>query len=111
MKKIILASLCLTSALSFTGCVSEEDDIFDASAPVRLEEAAKTYTERLAASAGGWAMEYYPTEETSSPKGNGSNTCAPAGKTPATTANRQIILALFIIFFYEDYQEPGFQRR
>ena len=71
MKKIILASLCLTSALSFTGCVSEEDDIFDASAPVRLEEAAKTYTERLAASAGGWAMEYYPTEETSSPKGNG----------------------------------------
>lgn len=71
MKKIILASLCLASACTFTGCVSEEDDIFDASAPVRLEQAAETYTERLAASAGGWAMEYYPTTETSSPKGNG----------------------------------------
>ena len=71
MKKIILASLCLASAFSFTGCVSEEDDIFSASAPVRLDEAAKTYTERLAAATGGWSMEYYPTTETASPKGNG----------------------------------------
>ena len=71
MKKIILASLCLATAFSFTGCVSEEDDIFSASAPVRLDEAAETYTERLSSSAGGWSMEYYPTTETASPKGNG----------------------------------------
>lgn len=71
MKKIILASLCVATALSFTGCVSEEDDIFSASATVRLDEAAETYTERLAAATGGWAMEYYPTSELTAPKGSG----------------------------------------
>ena len=71
MKKIILASLCVASALSFTGCVSEEDDIFSASAPVRLEETAETYTQRLSAATSGWAMEYYPTSELTAPKGQG----------------------------------------
>lgn len=71
MKKILLASLCVASAFTFTGCVSEEDDIFSASAPVRLEEAAETYTQRLSAATSGWAMEYYPTSETSAPKGLG----------------------------------------
>ena len=71
MKKILFASLCVASALTFTGCVSEEDDIFGSSAPVRLDEAAKTYTERLSSSTAGWAMEYYPTSQTAAPKGLG----------------------------------------
>lgn len=71
MKKILFASLCVASALTFTGCVSEEDDIFGSSAPVRLDEAAKTYTERLSSATAGWAMEYYPTSQTAAPKGLG----------------------------------------
>ena len=71
MNKILLTSLCLAAAMSFTGCVGEEEDIFDNLAPVRLDQAAETYTERLAAATGGWAMEYYPTTELEAPKGLG----------------------------------------
>lgn len=71
MNKILLTSLCLAAAMSFTGCVGEEEDIFDSSAPVRLDQAAETYTGRLAAATGGWAMEYYPTTELEAPKGLG----------------------------------------
>jgi len=71
MNKIFSASLLFAAALTFVGCAGEEDDIFDKSAAERLNETASIYTERLEASAGGWAMEYYPTTDTVAPYGTG----------------------------------------
>lgn len=67
MKKISLTACLLGTALLFTGCVNEEDDLFDKSAAERLNEIVNTYTERLISPSAGWAIEYYPTPESLSP--------------------------------------------
>lgn len=67
MRKISLMAYLLGTVLFFTGCVNEEDDLFDKSAAERLNEVVATYTERLVNSPAGWAIEYYPTPETLSP--------------------------------------------
>ena len=61
MKKILfpIAFLLLT-VVGFIGCSHEEDNLFDRSAAERLNEVSDAYTQRLAASKGGWVMEYYP---------------------------------------------------
>ncbi|MFA4047323.1 MAG: DUF4302 domain-containing protein [Prevotella sp.] len=61
MKKIFYFSLFVASALTFSSCTHEEDDIFDKSAAEILNEVSELYSERLASSEGGWAIEYYPT--------------------------------------------------
>ncbi|NPE24034.1 DUF4302 domain-containing protein [Prevotella sp. PCHR] len=61
MKKIFYFSLLVASALTFSSCTHEEDDIFDKSAAEILNEVSELYSERLASSEGGWAIEYYPT--------------------------------------------------
>lgn len=60
MKKIFYFSLLAASALTFSSCTHEEDDIFDKSAAEILNEVSELYSERLASSEGGWTIEYYP---------------------------------------------------
>lgn len=60
MKKIFYFSLLVASALTFSSCTHEEDDIFDKSAAEILNEVSELYSERLISSEGGWAIEYYP---------------------------------------------------
>lgn len=69
--KIFTSILVMSSAMAFTACVSEQPDHFDKSAPERLEEIKGVYAQRLAASEGSWALEYYPTNEAEAPKGLG----------------------------------------
>lgn len=64
MKQLHIFSLLFVSALAFTACVNEEDDLFSESAAARLAAAESRYTEILTASPGGWTMEYYPTNDT-----------------------------------------------
>ena len=71
MKKILSITLCFTAMLAFTACQSEEDDLFDSSAAERLAASKVTYTQRLPQATAGWAMEYYPTNGGSWPRGNG----------------------------------------
>ena len=74
MKKTILYKGLLLSLLAttmFAGCKNEEDDLWDQSAAERLNESVKTFKSRFASSPGGWVMEYYPTNATTAPKGNG----------------------------------------
>ena len=60
MKSILKYIPFLAVGIAFNSCSFEQDDLFDASAAERLNEASKHYTELFAASKGGWAMEYYP---------------------------------------------------
>lgn len=60
MKKIFYFSLFVASALTFSSCTHEEDDVFDKSAAEILNEVSGLYSERLSSSKGGWAIEYYP---------------------------------------------------
>ena len=70
MKKLFSISLLFSvTATMFTGCVSEEDDLFNSSAAERLMEAKKAYTERLGGST--WVMEFYPLNTDEAPKGSG----------------------------------------
>lgn len=69
--KIFTSILVMSSAMAFTACVNEQPDLFDKSAPERLEEIKGVYAERLTASDGNWVMEYYPTNEAEAPKGLG----------------------------------------
>lgn len=71
MKKIFSIALLMVTALSFTGCVQEEDDIFDQSAAERLNAASTLYSKRLMAKPNGWAIQLYPTNGNEAPYGNG----------------------------------------
>lgn len=71
MKKIISISLLLGAAFTYTACQSEEEDLFNNSAAERLEKSKVAYTQRLPQATGGWAMEFYPTNSGSWPRGNG----------------------------------------
>ena len=71
MKKIYCISLILASALVFSSCVKEEEDIFEKTAAERLNEASAIYSARLMASPNGWAMQLYPTTQNEYPYGNG----------------------------------------
>lgn len=72
MKKIFvpLAFTAIT-ALAFTACAGEEEDIFSATAAERLNESSAKYSARLEAQPNGWAMQYYPTYQDESPYGTG----------------------------------------
>ena len=70
MKKLFSISLLFSvAAMMFTGCVSEEDDLFDSSAAERLMTSKKMYTDRLGGST--WVMEFYPLNSDEAPKGQG----------------------------------------
>lgn len=71
MKKILSITLLLGIVAMFTACKSEEDDLFDSSAAQRLDVSKTTYTQRLPQATAGWAMEFYPTNSDSWPRGNG----------------------------------------
>ena len=71
MNKIFSTALLLASALAFTGCAGEEEDLFDKSAAERLNETQKLFSGRLTDSEDGWAMEYYPTSSNDAPTGLG----------------------------------------
>jgi hypothetical protein len=71
MKKFFIFSLICASALGFTSCSGEEDDIFEATAAERLNAASALYSARLTAQPNGWAMQYYPTYEDEAPNGAG----------------------------------------
>lgn len=58
-------------ALSVTGCSIGVDDIFDRSAAERINDAVAEYSQVVSSSAGGWVMEYYPTNGLESPTGSG----------------------------------------
>lgn len=63
MNKIHSLSLLFLAALSLSGCSNEEADLFDASAAERLNQAQTKYSSFLTSSRGGWAMEYYATND------------------------------------------------
>lgn len=71
MNKIFAAFLVSTSAIAFTACVGQVDDVFDKTATERLDEAKGIYAQRLIADGGKWVMEYYPTQENEAPIGLG----------------------------------------
>ena len=71
MKKIFSISLLFCAALVFVGCAGEEDDLFNKTAPERLNEASDLYSSRLTAQPNGWAMQLYPTTKDEAPYGNG----------------------------------------
>jgi hypothetical protein len=71
MKKILSISLILVTALGFSACSGEEDDLFEASAAERLNAASALYSARLTAQPNGWAMQYYPTYDDEAPNGKG----------------------------------------
>lgn len=57
MKKSLFIAAFAVFAL--TSCSNTEDEIFDESAPVRLEQYKKEYAEVLTAEGGLWSMEYF----------------------------------------------------
>lgn len=59
-KTIYLASL---AALSLTACSNDNNDIFEDSAAVRLEQYKKEYAEVLTSNGGLWSMEYFSNSE------------------------------------------------
>ena len=63
MNKIYSLSLACLAVLSFSACSNEEDDLFSSSAAERLNQAKTKYAALLASSNGGWAMEYYATND------------------------------------------------
>lgn len=63
--------MLLAIGMFFTACQSEEEDFFDSSAAERLAASKATYTQRLPQATAGWAMEFYPTNGNSAPKGAG----------------------------------------
>ncbi len=69
--KIYAATLLVCATLAFASCDNEEDDIFSASAAERLAQGALDAAARLESSPAGWAMEYYPTDDTTDPYGLG----------------------------------------
>lgn len=72
MKNLLyISSSLFLSATMLGSCAGEEDDIFDSSAAVRMEQAAEQYTQLLQSSPGGWVMQYYPTNATALTTGQG----------------------------------------
>ena len=70
MKKLFSISLFFSmTAMLFTGCVTEEDDLFSSSAAERLMASKKAYTERLGGTT--WVMEFYPLDTDEAPEGSG----------------------------------------
>jgi hypothetical protein len=63
MKKIIYLILSVLPALLMVSCLHEENNIFDQSAALRLEEAIKADREVLIAAPNGWLANYYPEKE------------------------------------------------
>lgn len=60
MKKYLIYAMSLLLAGSgFSSCTNEEDDIFEASAADRLNQAQEEYTKLLCKPANGWAMQYF----------------------------------------------------
>lgn len=57
MKKTLY--IAAFAALALTSCSNTEDEIFDESAAVRLEQYKKEYAEALTADGGLWTMEYF----------------------------------------------------
>lgn len=70
-KNIARFIILVCTAITFTACVNEEDDIFGKTAAERLNEVSGLYTSRLVASGGTWIMEYYPTNSTEAVLGLG----------------------------------------
>jgi hypothetical protein len=79
MKKYIYMSM-MAAALLTTGCAGEEDDLFEASAAERLNEASGKYSALLESSAGGWVIQYYPTNDGAPTTGEGYLWCVKFNK-------------------------------
>jgi hypothetical protein len=72
MKKLLYIPTTLFAvAAMFASCAGEEDNIFDSSAAIRMEQAAEHYTQLLQSSPGGWVLQYYPTNGTEVTTGQG----------------------------------------
>lgn len=76
---VACAAMMLSQVASLTSCKNEEDDLFSSSAAERLMQTEKDYTQRLAASEGGWAFEYYPTTFTINPNEDAEAEYLPQG--------------------------------
>lgn len=61
MKNKIIYLFCVIAGL-LQGCVQDVDDVFDASASDRMNQALKEYRTLLSSSEQGWLMEYYPSD-------------------------------------------------
>jgi hypothetical protein len=57
---ILMAGLALTSSVTLTGCLFEDDDKFDESAALRIEHYADEVQTLLCSAENGWVMEYFP---------------------------------------------------
>jgi hypothetical protein len=72
MNKIFSISLLFGVLAAFSSCGNnEEDAIFDQTAAERLNAASSLYSQRLGASANGWALQLYPTNDNKYPQGAG----------------------------------------
>lgn len=76
---VACAAMMLSQVVTLTSCKNEEDNLFDSSAAERLMQTEKDYTQRLAASEGGWAFEYYPTQWTINPNEDAEAEYLPQG--------------------------------
>lgn len=59
MKNRLIYLLCIVAGL-LQSCVQDVDDLFDASAQERINQAIKDYKTLLCSAENGWRMEYYP---------------------------------------------------
>ncbi len=66
-----ILGLLLLAATLLSSCAGEEDNIFSESAAQRLVSTAAKGEARLMSATDGWAMEYYPTTDTTDPYGLG----------------------------------------
>ena len=73
MNKILFASVLLCgTAMLFTSCKNEEDDLFSQSAAERLDSYKTQYTSQMVDNApNGWVFQYFPNEETSTKRSYG----------------------------------------
>lgn len=78
MHKILFPLIALGLMMGLSSCQFEEDNLFDASAAERLNEAVEKYTAAIARDGGTYVMEYWPTDystQPSDPAGQGYLLC------------------------------------
>ena len=61
--RMINRLMLVATAVSFTSCLFEEDDIFDLSPAERMNALQEEYYQALSSAPNGWVMDYFPTRE------------------------------------------------
>lgn len=58
--KILLCLLLALPTVLFTSCLKDQDDVFDKSSSIRMDEYLTAVRDTLMSASNGWAFDYYP---------------------------------------------------